>query len=416
MRSQFELRRDFEALAGLTALPFTVVASDGSGDYTSIKTAVEAQAQTGNASGQAPAIIFVKPGTYTDGNTATVDLTNRNIVLVGSFAPGAGRPSTQGYAETQWTVGGFRITGAVNGQLIMIGLRVVSNSAFLDGSTTASSFVVGMYGCEVSHSGSNGMFGQTCTINYWAMDSSLGPLCTGASVRVQECNLSRCLFTFGTTAGITLSGFNGYDWNISRCTVTASTFAMTSSSSGQGSFIMSDSILASAFGLTVTGFNRVSIVGCENSDGDTAATLSISGQGTNASRTVAVVSGNNLPATDLVITGAAHTNTQAKVDGTYRTLTLGVDAVEADVTFRSRTTEAVSPFLTINNSAIACLVNMTIDVPVNGSKAWVVTDGNHVISCAGYSQANLSVASSPAPPAAPGAGIGGSATCWFTVT
>lgn len=410
-RAVFELRRNFEELAiSSGSSPFVVVASDGSGDYTSIKTAIEAQAQTGNTSGTSAAVIWVKQGTYNDGSTTTVDLTNRNIVLIGGF--GGHRPGNTGYPEQTWTVGGFRITGAVNGQILIYGLRMVSTTTFLDGSTTASSFLFGLFSSEISTS--SACFGATCTLNVWGRDSSFGTLFSATGVRVQQLDLDRCTFGFGS--GITLSSAFAPSYRLRNSTLTsANNFGITTTSSGEGEFLMLNCRFpTAAFALTLTGIGQVMVIGCDQDESTSAnSTLTISGQGQNASRTVADISGNTLALTNLVVTGADPRHANAVVQGVYRTLTIGVHNVCADVTLRA--TAAVT-YLTINNNADWCNVQMTMAQPILGSQAWAVNDGLHIISAAGYSQANISVASAPAPPAAPGSGVGASATCWFTVT
>lgn len=411
-RAVFELRRNFEALAEVTsASPFVVVASDGTGDYTSIKTAIEAQAQTGNTSGTSAAVIWVKPGTYNDGSTTTVDITSRNIVLIGGF--GGHRPSLTGYPEQQWTMGGFRITGAVNGQIIIYGIRMVTTIAtFLDGSTTGSSFLFGLFTSEIS--GATAVFGATCTLNVWGRDSSFGTLFANTAVRVQQLDLDRCTFGFGT--GITLSSALAPSYRLRNSTLTsAATFGITTTSSGDGEFMMLNCRFpTAAFALTLTGIGQVVIVGCDQDESTSNnSTLTITGTGTNANRTVALVDSNTLALTNLVLTGNLPTHLNGHVSGIYRTLTIGAHSVSADVTLRA--TAAVT-YLTINNNADWCNVKMTMAQPIAGSQAWAINDGLHIISAAGYSQANITVASAPAPPAAPGSGVGASATCWFTVT
>lgn len=398
----------------VTSVPFVTVASDGSGDYTSIKTAIEAQAQVGVTAGTAPIVIWVKRGTYNDTSSATVDITNRNVVVIAGM--GAGMPRQTGYPLQQWTIGGFRVTGAVSGQVVLYGLRMVTTTTFIDGTSTASTPFVGLYGCEISQTGAVTICGNTCSPSVWGSDSDLVGTLHSTAPRLTLA-LDRCTIDLGS--GVTASSAFSPSIRLTNCYITrAASYSYTCSTAGTGDYILRGCGMptGSSFSITITGVGQVEVIDCDQDESvGSASTLTISGQGTNASRTNAILAGNTLAFTNLTVTGAASTNGDAYIDGVYRTLTIGLDNTQANVKLRA-TAAVAAGYLVINNTAVGCQVNLNIHAQTTGSQAWTVNDNKHVISCSNYSQANLTVASVPAPPAVPGSGVGGSATCWFTVT
>lgn len=119
-KAQEEIRRNFdEVTAGfkvLTSGPWIIVAADGTGDYTSIKTAIEAT----SSSATTPTTIFVKPGDYTD--TSSVAVGGRNVhILADSPSPYA---ST---AQTTWAFQGF--TYASTATVTLEGLKISQNGS-----------------------------------------------------------------------------------------------------------------------------------------------------------------------------------------------------------------------------------------------------------------------------------------------
>lgn len=131
-RAQEQIRRNFEEVGftfdGLSPAPFKVVASDGTGDYTSIKSAIDAV----STSVSQVTVIFVKPGTYDDGAT-TVDIANKRICLtvMGGWVQNPGINVVQ--APQQWKINKIsNTTASADGLFHAIGIRFTRST----GSTT----------------------------------------------------------------------------------------------------------------------------------------------------------------------------------------------------------------------------------------------------------------------------------------
>lgn len=149
-------------LSGSTGFPFLVVATDGTGDFTSIKDAIESvDASTGTTAG--PTTIWVKPSTtgYDDtGEGRVTPPDNASIILMsGPSGPhGAGHmmyndPDTMDGIQL-WEFDGFTAPSTVGAEthLHIIGMELsAAVTRFIDDITTDSIFFFSMKRCHVTN-------------------------------------------------------------------------------------------------------------------------------------------------------------------------------------------------------------------------------------------------------------------------
>lgn len=134
-----------------TPEPFIVVASDGTGDFTDIGTAIAASPAT--SAGQGPTVLYVKPGTYTNG-PITMAAGQDVQIWSGTVQNGLEanlREDTPVQEDWQdWTMGGFIAPSSGVAHVMIIGLNIVGTGT-TDLLTEGSGVLVfRAYSCRIS--------------------------------------------------------------------------------------------------------------------------------------------------------------------------------------------------------------------------------------------------------------------------
>lgn len=309
---------------------FVVVADDGTGDFTSIKEAIEAQPLA--VSNEAASAIWVKPGTYDDNGLGAVDLSTRRVYV---FTP----PSADNLSSRlqRWTFDGF--TNASGTALVtMVGFALATGATedWLQGLGTthlrlekcAGVSGRGIFGTQ----GSKHLVAIDCDLSLVAVVTSSTGVAVPSTVLARDSALSMTgSVVFTSWLSFRMSGGSLNNAN-----------APNFSSANAGTLILTGTYLNGGGTLT-SNFDEVTITGCVTDEDDSDFHLVI--EGVSGSRfCVLSMAGNNLQGCDLVV----GVNVRASVQGGYRTLsTRTIDGSY----FLQLDTESAVTAITITNTS-----------------------------------------------------------------
>lgn len=402
-----------------TGLPFIVVADDGTGDFTSIKEAIEATTDTlTNTGGR---FIWVKPGTYDDSGDGIVDLTGRNVQV---FAPTAGLSfyvgSTQ--AVQAWKMDGFTCSSA-RGFVHCEGLQIQlagTGSRLLNGATNETSCLF-----------------LRCIIESDGTSQAVVASGTFASGIFTDCNLTTlAVFRGATSFGSQLRFFNCVGTVFSAAggaaTVTgnptirviggnvnwAAGLTMNgTSSTATGQFVLEHAQFVGG-DLTLDDIGTVEIHDCYTRGTTTSLTTwSFTTNVGTTNRPNFHLASNDLRDVSLKFvdgTGSPPFDHAAVfVSGSYRQILCEISYAEVDVFLDAAGYTGALIFVADAAGSVASNFRVALRGGGNAAnQAWVLAGADHIVSLTGY--ANAPTASSPAPAAPPSVAVNG--THVFTVT
>lgn len=313
--------RDFAAIeATINGLSntFVVVAADGSGDYLSIKEAIDAQAVI-SISRQGATIIYVKPSNveYDDSGDGRIEMGGKRIVVLSGMATQSDTPAQS------WKFDGFMDTTNI-GYLSIEGLHLNTTSSIDVFSTGGASLYVTLIRCSGTW---RTLVGTTITLRIWMRECQfVNPILNGNSgatvLQVLDVLNSGILFV-GTTAppsqtNFSLCRFTGSDVGWSNQNVTLSNTGMQ--------FTWLGGNVASSGGGVVLVCSSVTIDGVQDGPGSGAFPISIGGSSSTNFNNVAIA-GVCIVDCDLTI----DVNTRSSVTGVFRRLIISGTEVQANV-------------------------------------------------------------------------------------
>lgn len=373
-----EIERSLQRYAnGLVGAPFSVVADDGSGNYTTITQAIS------GAPSDRPWLIFVKPSATGYGATTdSVDIAGKFIWIFGVTPENWGFESGATLANTtKWTIGTLSNSSTSN-------LRVSNLQISQNGNTP----FIGAFSGDV--------WFENC-----ALPVGLIPTANGAAfVRCDNCNISQLfqgsvsfaqielnncnatLLAGATTVTATLgstSSFFRIRKSTINCPSAASTvFKLASDHAGtserghvieitDNTFVVSTN--AAAFQITA-GSRGDSINFSRNTRSDSSlAVLTVTISPTDESEVV--VADNNMKATDLVVNAASIGTSATYISGLYRAVTCGANGSIIDTMNDLRGTTGVTAMtISANNSLVKFGV-----IPGTTSKGVSLSGNNNVV-------------------------------------
>lgn len=330
-------------------LPFIVVADDGTGDYTSIKTAIEAQDAT--PSGDGPSFIFVKPGTYAD--TGSITLTAGTNIVVIAGAPLTPRPVfhtdySPPYTLQEWEAPAFTCPSSGTAEISFVGLNITLSGTVWFATNSTGTVVARFHTCELAGTGvsvplytSGAGFTDPNTrqifmTNCLVRDSV--PLFVTANASPLYHIVGSHIFSLCGSSAVTVSGY-GPTWITDSKLIMSDSLTLnpgTDVASGLWHLRFSDNVWVTGSTLTLAVGND--LVFSNNSDhyrGSTTNTEAMSLVVTVAhfadEKNHVVIAGNNMPSTFLTVNEGAYTLFNPYISGRYSRLKLGNVRAHANV-------------------------------------------------------------------------------------
>jgi Pectinesterase. len=380
-----ELEFALSSAQGFSA--FVVVASDGSGNYTSIKAAIEAQ-DTGTSICH---LIYVKGGNYTDLGAGAVDVSNRNIWLLGAgvnIVPGQS-------SGVNWSLDGLTATGTagvVSAEGINFKLDPARTPLF-QGSIGTCSF-----------SGFRCTFTQSSGLSTTNTFFGSGP---ATALFLRDCDASTfAIFGSSCTSAGNIDIVGG---RVAICN-TGTTGQVGGSSTSLGNIKIRQADIFGSAAFTIYGRNSgtfggvADFTGCDwtNWTGDFTITDVLDTQFTNnysrgdahigtlTLRSLAVsrtsnfnCRGNDLPSTDLLIAGGTNVR-PAYITGHYRKVTLSADSIIFSL---HCSTQGLSSITALTVTASGCVGQAALATGGGGSNTGINVSGNNNIIDVGNSGA-----------------------------
>lgn len=319
-RAQEEIRRDFEEVSiALGRLPsvFVTVADDGTGDYDSIKEAVEATSQPGT-NDEAGTYIWVKPSVdpYSDNGAGQVDVSNRRVII---FATHPARVTILGRAQA-WQMDGF-VTTTGNGYVEVHGITLtLSGSEDLLNGASGNLEVI-LYRSSVS--GGRGVCGshlQTrLTIIECEVDTPIFAAGTAAAAGITFYSKDSGFLLRGTSSPPTLTAVDAIQVFGGSMVATGSALTLTNGNGG-GNYQFVGVLLLGGVGngSVVATCDSFVVSGCSTDEDNTAIDFSVTGH-TSSDYCGVSFAGNAM--SEATITTGLHT--RASIHGTYRAVVLG---------------------------------------------------------------------------------------------
>lgn len=208
-------------IGGLKGAPFYIVASDGSGDYTSIKTAIDALPTNSNAN-DISGVIWVKwsASTYDDG-ASTVDISGKQVVLIGERQTAEMGLNTviSPLTSPKWTSGG--LTGASTGYIYVESITFNATNASVSG-----------------------------FVRWWAKECSFGSLTNQASLNNSQ--FERCRFS---TAVLNTTACTVNALTMKNCDLAAGWMIASGATTVSTLFSIRDSKITNQVSTTINGQN-----------------------------------------------------------------------------------------------------------------------------------------------------------------
>lgn len=397
-RARTMLYRNFaeiEAALGGGFTTFTTVADDGTGDYTTIKAAVEAVPNDGAA------FIYVKPhsagGYYDDTVYGNVTLNRRVKIVVWAATD---------FNYRQRALSGTKIGTPPRERWDCLSITFAGNELYED-------HVLFFHGLDIRHSGSMVTSGKS-TLTYGADScvitaSNMGPepddvtitaamgrarlfVFNGTNVQLavatntnlptvlaNDCAIT--LTSMGSGASATREQPNALIFSNCVITMGAST-TLKSSGGAAGGLVRFDNCLFDQDGsLTIDGY-RLEMVGCTyldaGEDGLTALTVTATGTyaSSNTYRRGVVLVDNALPGTQVTLSSGKFTH----VSGQYKTLNIATSGGNYDVHLDPDKTNSLT-LLTVSgsNNMIKCSLGVRRTPAPTGTVGGNVTGNNNTI-------------------------------------
>lgn len=351
----------------LTAIPFFVVASDGTGDYTSIKTAIDALPTAATAN-DISGIIYVKWSSTTyDDSTSTVDLSGKQVVLIGYSSPSSvGTMTDTGHLlMPKWTSGGFIGTSA--GFLSAYGMQ------FSASTLTTSAFVTFnlekcVLGTLTNQATLSNSYFRDC---YFSATVSSNTTSAFTSVTFRDCDMEAGWVT--SSATMTYNNRVRFEGCFIKAQATT-TVSGQNGSNGETFEMVNCQFNVSA--TTTWTFNKTSteanytFAGCSR-DGAQQGSLTIAFAGSGHGPQV-VFDACNLPYTDLSFANSA-SDMGLSISGLYRRITVAQTAVTVSATLDLRGSNSVTA-LTLSSGAIGCVIDVSV-VPGTATTGYSIAAG-----------------------------------------
>lgn len=402
-------------IGDLVALPFIVVADDGSGDFTSIKDAIEATTDS-PSSDVGGRFIWVKPhstgGAYVDTGAGAVACGGRNVYVFGPSGDwGSGAVGHQAWQVEGLSWGAF---GLATFEGLNIQLFSGASSRLLSGSDGRARFI----NCDVqSGGGSTAVVASSSAIRSAFEYCNIGlPVFRGATTWSSVLVFDHCIggVNFSPSGGaVTITG----DANIFcyASDLTWRDWAITGGSGNiNGNLVFDTCTLNSGTGgstLTVADIHKVSISNMrDNYLGNSSAntgTWTFSSASTVDRAPSINLSNNSLRYISLVFSASAgnqQSNLVVRVSGIYRTLRTGASFTVADVVLGSGQTATVLTYVTVDNACQNCNIKAAVNglnsgATVAGSIAYNLAGSGHILTLSGF--ATCPTASTPVPGVGP---------------
>lgn len=362
-RARDQLYRNFIELEDGTRQPFIVVASDGTGDFTSIKAAIEDQAAPGT--GEGATLIYVKPGTYSDSGRVTPAAGAQVVVWAASalLGPRAGMASNTSPVpltpeRLKWAFDGFTVPASGTTQVSLIGLdaQVSSGVWWAD---AAGSVIFGAENCRLrggtslspaTITGRHEYFFTDCDVDIPTMLAGVNP----PYVRGRGCRFNSFCGdgTYQMTG--TGGGFSGINDRIRLldCFVSAGTVTYSTVTSVVTDGISFRNCVLSISSLTVVS-NRIEVVDCTGN----ITTGSFSASDNTPAGENIMLADNWMPNSTWTLSGD---ETDAYISGYYGKLVLAIDA---------------------HASWFACKADVALAVPAGGT-AMTISGGGWMVTAA----------------------------------
>ena len=366
---QERLRRNFDAVAydGRGGCPFVVVADDGSGDYTSIKVAIETEStRRYNNSQVAGGVVWIYVKPRTDGSYYYDDSGDGTVTIAGGCAVHVVGPNTQwvdynsfsGATGCYWDFDGLNMS-ALNSNITIENLNLDHSGTYGLIESTASIAGVTLRNCYVG--GFVALAAKSGSIDWLRIDHCLvdtTPIVDTGYTEVNHVYVNDSVI--GSVSGpnnVTLnaqSEWYFYDSWVLICDGQI-THPGNGTSSTTGVWAMSGCAIqapSTAQPLVLTDLNLVSFVGCWSDDlsGYQTVTVNNNKASTSETRFTRVHYNSNCRLLDLNLNGDIQTN--GAVQGHLRKLSIAANGIVANVFLGGDISNSTALTVTGDNNVI----------------------------------------------------------------
>jgi len=370
----------FVSKRDMSNMPFVVVASDGTGDYTSIKDAIDAAP----SSLTVPTWIVVKESstTYDDSAAGGIELFGKAIVVMSGSAQTfdeVGNVGTQ--AAPLWSIGtqGFKSTGGT-GYINLIGMNITSSGSAICNQTNPPTIFA--ENCTLEAIFGTGMaffHARQCKIQT-VFSATIGVNSAANNLVMEDCEITSVLMANGITVNLNVNPIN---WMFKRCNInqgSASAAFQFGATAISANYILefSKCKLQSTTGVitftTPRTLNRISITDCW---GDIAGLTFAFGSSGAASVNLA---GNNLSLTAIISTESVGAqNNVLEIQGIYKSIATATDATHIDATLNQRGISSGTA-LTITGDYCLATVNVIPGTTTTGVSLGAASNNNVVVA------------------------------------